>query len=259
MCPPAVHRLLLLMIAATGCRPIGCASPSPPKDAAKAAPGAIKPLRSRWRRPRSRGPALGRTVGSLLAWTTRRCAPSSRAPSRACVPTSGTRGRGARCGRVRRPRVRAGGGSRPRPISSHPGVARTRAGHRRGQRGRASPRQGRPGFPRGRVKRTESGSSGRSLELERNGTLFRGGLIAARDVDNARNSTMSQVSDGRRHLRRDQHPDQMRIARRRSTPTALPSAWPRPSARASDARDRQEAAWGHHHPRALAGVIAKRS
>jgi RND family efflux transporter MFP subunit len=63
------------------------------------------------------------------------------------------------------------------------------------------------------VRRTESEVEWAKSELERNGTLFRGGLIAARDVDNARN--LHNVAVSRMAVAisaRDQHPDQMRMA-----------------------------------------------
>ena len=63
------------------------------------------------------------------------------------------------------------------------------------------------------MARTESEVEWAKSELERNGTLFRGGLIAARDVDNARN--LHNVAVSRMAVAisaRDQHPDQMRMA-----------------------------------------------
>jgi membrane fusion protein (multidrug efflux system) len=63
------------------------------------------------------------------------------------------------------------------------------------------------------VKRTESEVEWAKSELDRNGMLLRGGLIAARDVDNARN--LYNVAVARLAVAtsaRDQHPDQMRMA-----------------------------------------------
>ena len=61
--------LVLLLTAAIGCNQSDAQSSSPPKDAAKAAPGAIKPLPITVAKAEAREVQRSvETVGSLLAW-----------------------------------------------------------------------------------------------------------------------------------------------------------------------------------------------
>ena len=97
------------------------------------------------------------------------------------------------------------------------------------------------------MKRTESEVEWAKSELERNGTLFRGGLIAARDVDNARN--LHNVAVSRMAVAisaRDQHPDQMRMAEAQvdSDRAALRVAEAEVARREADARDRRRSGSG---------------
>ena len=71
MCIPARASiaLVLLMIAATGCSQSDAQPSAPPKDAAKAASGAIKPLAITVAKAEVREVQRSvETVGSLLAW-----------------------------------------------------------------------------------------------------------------------------------------------------------------------------------------------
>ena len=108
------------------------------------------------------------------------------------------------------------------------------------------------------MTRTESQVEWAKSELERNGTLFRGELIAARDVDNARNRYNIAVArpDGRR-----QRPPAISIPTRcasaeaqlDSDRAALRVAEAEVARREAIARHRAEAARRHDDPRALRG------
>ena len=90
--------LVLLLIAATGCNQSDAQSSPPPKDAAKAAPGAIKPLPITVAKAESREVQRSvETVGSLLAWHDAWCSTEQPGTIAACSSTSATRSRGARC------------------------------------------------------------------------------------------------------------------------------------------------------------------
>ena len=217
MCIPARASiaLVLLMIAATGCSQSDAQPSAPPKDAAKAASGAIKPLAITVAKAEAREVQRSvETVGSLLAWDdaqVRTELPGTIARLFVDLGDSVTRGQ-----------VLAEYDAREFELAVKQAEADLLSSQESLARGRATVGASEAALRRAKdalvsleaeVKRTESEVEWAKSELERNGTLFRGGLIAARDVDNARN--LHNVAVSRMAVAisaRDQHPDQMRMA-----------------------------------------------
>jgi RND family efflux transporter MFP subunit len=208
--------LALLLIAAIGCSRSDAQSSAPPKDAAKAAPaGAIKPLLITVAKAEVREVQRSvETVGSLLAWDdaqVRTEQPGTIARVLADLGDAVTRGQ-----------VLAEYDAREFEMAVKQAEADLLSSQESLARGRATVGASEAALRRAKdalvsleaeVKRTESEVEWAKSELERNGTLFRGGLIAARDVDNARN--LHNVAVSRMAVAvsaRDQHPDQMRMA-----------------------------------------------
>ena len=228
--------LVLVLIAATGCSQSDAQSSAPPKDAAKATPGAIKPLLITVARAEVREVQRSvETVGSLLAWDdaqVRTELPGTIARLFVDLGDSVTRGQ-----------VLAEYDAREFELAVKQAEADLLSSQESLARGRATVGASEAALRRAKdalvsldaeVRRTESEVEWAKSELERNGTLFRGGLIAARDVDNARN--LHNVAVSRMAVAvsaRDQHPDQMRMAEAQLDWTVPPSAWPRPRSRAA--------------------------
>lgn len=207
--------LVLLLIAAPGRSQSDAQSSSPPKDGAKAAPAAIKPLPITVAKAEAREVQRSvETVGSLLAWDdaqVRTELPGTIARLLADLGDSVTRGQ-----------VLAEYDAREFDLAVKQAEADLLSTQQSLARGRATVGASEAALRRAKdglvsleaeVRRTESEVEWAKSELERNGTLFRGGLIAARDVDNARN--LHNVAVSRMAVAisaRDQHPDQMRMA-----------------------------------------------
>jgi len=210
-----VLALALLLIAGSACRQSDAQSPAPPRDAAKAAPGAIKPLPINVAKAEAREVQRSvETVGSLLAWDdvqVRTEQPGTIARLSADLGDSVTRGQ-----------VLAEYDAREFQLAVKQAEADLLSSQQSLLRARAAVGASEAALRRTKdslvsldaeVKRTESEVEWAKSELDRNGTLLRGGLIAARDVDNARN--LHNVAQSRLAVAisaRDQHPDQVRMA-----------------------------------------------
>jgi RND family efflux transporter MFP subunit len=209
--------LALLVIAAIGCSKSDAQAPQPQaqKDAPKAAASAIKPLPITVAKAEAREVQRSvETVGSLLAWDdaqVRTEQPGMIARLLVDLGDSVTKGQilaeyDAREFELAVKQAEAD------LLSSKQSLARARATV---QASEAALRRAKDGLVslNAEVTRTEFEVEWAKSELERNGKLLRGGLIAARDVDNARN--LYNVAMSRMAVAvsaRDQHPDQMRMA-----------------------------------------------
>ena len=212
--------LALLVILAGGCSKSDAQAPQgqpqTQKDAPKAAaPGAIKPLPITVAKAEAREVQRSvETVGSLLAWDdaqVRTEQPGMIARLLVDLGDSVTKGQilaeyDAREFELAVKQAEADLLSTQQSLSrARATVLASEAALRRAKDGLVS--------LSAEVTRTESEVEWAKSELERNEKLLRGGMIAARDVDNSRN--LYNIAMSRMAVAvsaRDQHPDQMRIA-----------------------------------------------
>ena len=207
--------LALLLLAAGACGKSDAQSPQAQKEAAKAPPGAIKPL------PVTVARAEGRevqrsveTVGSLLAWDdvqVKTEQPGTIARLLVDLGDAVTPGK-----------ILAEYDAREFELSVKQAEADLLSAQQSLARARATVQSSEAALRRANdnlvsleaeVTRTRSEVEWAKSELERNQELFRRELIAARDVDNVRH--LYSVATARMAVAvsaRDQHPDQVRIA-----------------------------------------------
>lgn len=215
----ALALAMLMLVAAGGCWKSDAQSAAPrretQKDAPKAQPGAVRPLPITVARAESREVQRSvETVGSLLAWDDAQIKteqPGTIARLLVDLGDSVTRGKvlaeyDAREFELAVKQAEAD------LLSTQQSLARARAAV---QASEAALRRAKDGLVslEAEVTRARSEVEWARSELDRNEKLLRGGLIAARDVDNARN--LYNVASSRMAVAvsaRDQHPDQVRIA-----------------------------------------------
>jgi len=207
--------MILLLLAAGGCGKSDAQSAPPPKDAPKTASSAVKPLPITVAKAESREVQRSvETVGSLLAWDdvqVKTEQPGTIARLLVDLGDSVTKGKvlaeyDAREFELAVKQAEAD------LLSAEQSLARARASV---QASEAALRRAKDGLVslEAEVARTRSEVDWAKSELDRNEQLLRGGLIAARDVDSARNlNTVAQARMAVAVSARDQHPDQMRIA-----------------------------------------------
>ena len=165
--------LVLLLIAGAGCSQSDAQSSPPPKDAAKAAPRRHQAAADHGGEGRGpRGPALGRDGGQpprLGRRAGRTEQPGTIARLLVDLGDAVARGQVLAEYDAREFELAVKQAERRSPL--RPRVARPRAGHRRRQRGGASPRQGRPGprsTPRWRAPQSQVEWAKSELERNRN-------------------------------------------------------------------------------------------
>lgn len=205
----------LVLLAASGCGRSDAQSAPSPKNSSKPASAAIKPLPIAVARAESREVQRSvETVGSVLAWDDAQVKTEQPGTIARLLADLGDA--------VKKGQVLAEYDAREFELTVKQGeadllsagqsLARARA---TAQASEAAARRVKDGLIslEAEVTRTESELQWAKSELERSEKLVSGGLIAARDVENARN--LYNVAVSRRAVAisaRDQHPDQMRIA-----------------------------------------------
>ena len=248
--------LAALLMAASACGQSDAQSTAPPKDAAKAPPGAIKPLPINVAKAEAREVQRSvETVGSLLAWDdaqVRTEQPGTIARLAADLGDSVTRGQvlaeyDAREFQLAVKQAEAD------LLSSQQSLA-PRAGHRGGQRGGAPADEGQPGLARrrGEAHRVRGGVGEVRARPERHPPP-RGADRRARRRQCAQPPQRRAVAPrrGRLHPRPAPGPDADGGGAARLRPRRPPGGRGRGRAPRGDARDRREAARRHHDPRPL--------